>query len=589
MSHRKKTKIVSTIGPASENDDTLRQMFSKGVNVCRLNFSHGTHEEHRGRMETIKRVRNEMKLPVAIMLDTKGPEIRVGKFKNGKVLLAQGQKFTLTTKDILGDESICSVSYNEISKDVSVGDTVLIDDGLVSLIVEEKSQYELLCTVQNGGEVSDRKGVNIPGARINLPAVTQKDREDIIFGIENGIDFVAASFIRKAEDVLDIRRVLEENGGNDISVISKIENAEGVENADEILQVSDGLMVARGDLGVEILPEEVPLVQKELIRKCNRVGKPVITATQMLDSMIRNPRPTRAEVADVANAIFDGTDAIMLSGETAIGSYPVDAVSTMSKIALRIEASPEYIALMEKEEGKREENTTVTNAVSHATCTSARELGASAIITVTASGLTASMVSRFKPVAPIIAVTSFEKVTRKLSLVWGVESVLSKEFESTDKLVEDAIACALDEKHINAGDLVVITAGVPVGGVGGTNIMKVHIVAEIITRGVGIGKESIEGKACVVPHGQDVSNSFKKGCILVARTTDIDYNRYIQDSLAVIIEEGGLTSHAALVALHMGKPVIVGAKDATKLIKSGDTITLDTSKGVVYMGSASVL
>ncbi|MZQ74656.1 MAG: pyruvate kinase [Peptoclostridium sp.] len=583
----KKTKIVATIGPASEEESVLEKLIESGLDVCRLNFSHGSHKEHKTRIETIKRIRTKLDIPVAIMLDTKGPEIRTGKFKNGRARLEQNSRFVITTYEVLGDETMCSVSYEGITRDVSVGDRILIDDGNIALVVEQVHNDSLTCIVENPGEISDRKGVNIPGAKINLPAVTQKDVEDVIFGIENGIDFIAASFTRKAADVLDIRRVLEQNGGESVKIIAKIENAEGVANADEIMKVADGLMVARGDLGVEIPAEEVPLVQKRLIKKCNLAGKPVITATQMLDSMIRNPRPTRAEVADVANAIFDGTDAIMLSGETAAGRYPLEAVRTMSNIALTIEKSINHEKLYKRVADSG--NSGVTNAVSRATCSSAWELGASGIITATSSGLTARMVSRFRPKCRIIAVTSSESVQRSLSLVWGVSPILSEKFDSTDILIEDAISRSLEKEYIKSGELVIITAGVPVGIAGGTNLMKVHVVGEVLAKGIGIGKTVAEGRACVATTAEECASKFKEGDVLVCVSTDADMNKYMELASAIVTEEGGLTSHAAIVGLNLGKPVIVSAKDATANINDCEIVTIDTPRGIIYRGSVRVL
>jgi len=412
----KRTKIVCTIGPASENKEIFKQLVLNGLNVARLNFSHGNHDEHGERIKMIKEVREELNEPVAILLDTKGPEIRTGKFKDPEVELKEGQKFTITTRDILGDNTICNVSYIGLSEDVKPGDTILIDDGLVGLSVKNIIDgTDIECIVENAGVIKNNKGVNVPGVKINLPAITEKDQSDIKFGIKMDIDFIAASFVRKAADVLAIRKILEENNGNHIQIISKIENQEGMDNLDEIIEVSDGLMVARGDLGVEIPTEEIPIAQKEMIKKCNRAGKPVITATQMLDSMIRNPRPTRAEVTDVANAIFDGTDAIMLSGETAAGKYPIEAVKVMGNIARRAEASINYRDLLKTKAIEKE--TSVTDAISHATCTTAADLDASAIVTATSSGYTTRMVSKFRPSAPIIATTTKESIRRSLLLL----------------------------------------------------------------------------------------------------------------------------------------------------------------------------
>ena len=462
----KKTKIVCTLGPASENEETLRELIKNGLNVCRLNFSHGSHEEHKGRMDLVKKLREELNMPTAILLDTKGPEIRTGKFDVPEVFLEEGQTFTITMKDVIGDKERCTVSYKGLANDVKPGDTILIDDGLVGLTVKEVNNDDIVCEVQNSGIVKNHKGVNVPGVKVNLPAITEKDRSDIEFGIEQGIDFIAASFVRKVSDVLAIREILEENNADHIKIISKIENQEGVENLDEIIEVSDGIMVARGDLGVEIPTEEIPVVQKLMIKKCNEAGKPVITATQMLDSMIRNPRPTRAEVTDVANAIYDGTDAIMLSGETAAGKYPVEAVKTMATIAKRAEET------MRNRRTKINKSKNVTDAISYATCTTAMDLDARAILSSTASGHTARMVSKFRPDCPIIATTSDESVRRQLSLTWGVLPVMRNKSANTDQVIVNSIEAAKTAEYVNENDIVVITAG----GSETTNLIKVETV-----------------------------------------------------------------------------------------------------------------
>ena len=462
----KKTKIVCTLGPVSENEETLRELIKNGLNVCRLNFSHGSHEEHKGRMDLVKKLREELNMPTAILLDTKGPEIRTGKFDAPEVLLEEGQTFTITMKDVMGNKEMCTVSYKGLANDVKTGDTILIDDGLVGLTVKEVNGDDIVCEVQNSGIVKNHKGVNVPGVKVNLPAITEKDRSDIEFGIEQGIDFIAASFVRKVSDVLAIREILEANNATHIKIISKIENQEGVDNLDEIIEVSDGIMVARGDLGVEIPTEEIPVVQKLMIKKCNEARKPVITATQMLDSMIRNPRPTRAEVTDVANAIYDGTDAIMLSGETAAGKYPVEAVKTMATIAKRAEET------MRNRRDKVNKSKNVTDAISYATCTTAMDLDAKAILSSTASGHTARMVSKFRPDCPIIATTSDESVRRQLSLTWGVIPVMRNKSANTDQVIVNSIEAAKTAEYVNENDIVVITAG----GSETTNLIKVETV-----------------------------------------------------------------------------------------------------------------
>ncbi len=584
----KKTKIVCTVGPASEKKEVFKELVKQGLNVARLNFSHGDHEEHLRRIQVIKEVREELGEPVAILLDTKGPEIRTGKFGVEAVELQEGQTFTLTIEDYLGDQNKCNISYKGLPLDVVVGDRILIDDGLVEMqVIEPPSATEIVCRVNNAGVVKNNKGVNVPGVKINLPAITAKDIADIEFGIRNGIDFIAASFIRKAEDVLAIREILERNKAFDIHIISKIENQEGMDNLDEIIRVSDGLMVARGDLGVEIPTEQVPLAQKLMIKKCNQAGKVVITATQMLDSMIRNPRPTRAESTDVANAIFDGTDAIMLSGETAAGKYPIESVKTMATIAMAAENSLNYTELLRSRRTKKSSD--VTYAVSHATVATAADLEASAIITATATGFTARKVSEFRPKAPIIAATIDEAVRRKLALVWGVVTVNIGEHETTDEIFERALEASKDKGYIKEGDLVVITAGVPVGIAGATNLMKVHLVGEILMKGLGIGKKVVTAEVCIATTGAEANAKLKAGQILVTNATDKDMMDAIQKASALIVEEGGYTSHAAIVGLSLGIPVIVGAYDATSIFKDGQLITLDSDKGLVYSGRTRVL
>lgn len=584
----KKTKIVCTIGPASEKKETFTQLVKAGCNVARLNFSHGDYAEHGSRMDTIKAVREELGLPVAILLDTKGPEIRTGKFGVDVVELVEGQNFTLTVEDYLGDQDKCQISYTGLPEDVVAGDKILIDDGLIGLEVISTNGTEILTKVLNGGPVKNNKGVNVPGVKIQLPALTPKDINDIKFGIEQGIDFIAASFIRKASDVLEIRKVLEENNGQDIHIISKIENQEGLDNLEEILAVSDGLMVARGDLGVEIPTEQVPLAQKLMIKLCNKAGKPVITATQMLDSMQKNPRPTRAETTDVANAIFDGTDAIMLSGETAAGKYPIESVRTMAVIAEAAEGALDYDSLI-KNMKKSDIDDSVTYAVSHATCTTANDLEASAIITATASGFTTRKVSKFKPKSPVIAATSSDKVRRKLSLFWGVESVKVSEGKSTDEVFNNALQASQEAGFINKGDLVVITAGVPVGVAGATNLMKVHLVGEVLIKGTGVGYGSVTGNVCVVRSAAEAAAKFKAGDILVTNATDKDLISYIEQASAVVVEEGGYTSHAAIVGLSLKKPTVVGAENCTKMLNDGDDVTVDATKGIAYAGKTRLL
>lgn len=470
----RKTKIVCTLGPATDNEEVLRQMMLEGMNVARCNFSHATYDEHRKRMDMIKKLRKEVGQPVAILLDTKGPEVRVKNFKDGRVTLEEGQLFTLTADDVEGTKDKVSVTYNRLYEDLEVGMRVLIDDGLIEMTVEQVDRTNIVCRVINGGVVSNHKGVNVPDVDLSMPYISDKDREDILFGISQDVDFIAASFVQKKEDILQLRRLLEKNGGSDIKIIAKIENAQGVTNIDDIIEVSDGIMVARGDMGVEIPYEEVPVIQKKIIKKVYRTGKQVITATQMLESMIKNPRPTRAETTDVANAVYDGTSAIMLSGETAAGAYPVEAVKTMVRIAERTEQDVDYRKRFYQ--SARETDTDITNAICHASCTTALDLNAKAIVTVTKSGTSARMLSKYRPESDIISCATTEKVCRQLSLTWGVTPIVIKEEKEVFHLFDKAIQAAVKMKLLGAGDLTVITSGVPIGVSGTTNMMKVQVV-----------------------------------------------------------------------------------------------------------------
>ncbi len=470
-----KTKMVFTIGPASDSEEILTKLMEIGMNVTRLNFSHGTHDDHKLKMDLIKNLREKLNKSVAIMLDIKGPKIRTHNFNGDKVLIDKGQKFTFSCgSEILGNKERCSVSYEELCHDLKPNGTILVDDGLLEFKINSIEGTEINCTAINSGYIGNHKGINVPNVSIGLPAVTEKDKSDLIFGCEQDVDIVAASFIRKAADVLDVRKILNANGGEHIQIISKIETQEGVDNIDAIIEVSDGIMVARGDMGVEIPLQRVPIVQKMIIHKCNKLGKPVITATQMLDSMIRNPRPTRAEASDIANAIFDGTDAIMLSGESASGDYPLEAALTMSNIAIEAESNIDYSAALNKRKDRFLNN--ISNAISLATCTTADELKVSAIITATQSGLTARMVSKYRPSCPIIAVTPSKKVARSLSINFGLQTIISRKLTSTDELMADAVEKCLTAGYIKKGDVVIIAAGIPVGQSGTTNMMKIQEV-----------------------------------------------------------------------------------------------------------------
>ncbi|UOY94282.1 pyruvate kinase [Ectobacillus sp. JY-23] len=584
----RKTKIVCTIGPASESIEKLTQLMDAGMNVARLNFSHGSHEEHAARIQTIREAAKQAGKTVAILLDTKGPEIRTHDFENGQAELKTGAEVTISTEQVLGTAEKFSVTYAGLYDDVETGSRILIDDGLIELEVLEKANGEIRTKVLNSGIVKNKKGVNVPNVSIKLPGITEKDVQDIVFGIEQGVDFIAASFVRKASDVLEIRELLAEHKASHIQIIPKIENQEGIDNIDAILEVSDGLMVARGDMGVEIPPEEVPLVQKRLIKKCNLLGKPVITATQMLDSMQRNPRPTRAEASDVANAIFDGTDAIMLSGETAAGLYPVESVKMMATIASRVERSLQYQDIFRKR--MKEAKASITDAISQSVAHAAMTLDVAAIVAPTESGYTAKMISKYRPKSPIVAVTSDERVCRKLALVWGVQAYLANEkATSTDEMLDTAIHTGMEAGIIGFGDTVVITAGVPIGETGTTNLMKIHVVGEQLVKGQGLGRKSAKGKAVIAKNADEALSKMTEGDILVATSTDKDMMPAIEKAAALVVEEGGLTSHAAVVGVSIGIPVMVGVQNATSILKDGQEITVDAARGIVYNGHAVVL
>ncbi|KYG32197.1 pyruvate kinase [Alkalihalobacillus trypoxylicola] len=584
----RKTKIVCTIGPASESIDKLVSLMEAGMNVARLNFSHGDFEEHGARIVNIRKASEMTGKTVAILLDTKGPEIRTQTLENGVAELKAGQQLVISMTEVVGNSEKISITYPELVHDVKVGSKILLDDGLIELEVAEILESAIVTKVLNSGVLKNKKGVNVPNVSVNLPGITDKDAADIKFGIEQNVDFVAASFVRRAADVLQIRELLESNNGSHVKIIPKIENQEGVDNIDEILQVSDGLMVARGDLGVEIPVEEVPLVQKMLIKKCNAEAKPVITATQMLDSMQRNPRPTRAEASDVANAIFDGTDAIMLSGETAAGDYPIDAVKTMDKIAARTEKSLNYKAILSKKT-KEEEAATTTSAIGQSVVHTASNLNSPFILSATESGYTAHIVSKYRPKADIIAVTSNEHIVRQLSLAWGVYPVLGEKAQSTDHMLETTVEAALKTGVIKQGERVVITAGVPVGESGTTNLIKVHVIGEVVAKGQGIGKSSVTGKIVIAHDAAEANEKVQEGSILVTQSTDKDMIPAFEKAAAVITEEGGLTSHAAVVGISLNTPVVVGVDGALTLFAEGDEVTVDSTRGDIYRGHASVL
>lgn len=581
----RKTKIICTLGPATDNEDVMRKLILNGMAVARMNMSHGTHEDHKKRADVVKRLRAELDIPVAILLDTKGPEIRTKTFKNGSEMLETGQTFTFTTQDVEGDCEHCSITFKDLPKDVKRGDRILVDDGLIEMYVSSTSKTEIVCEVLNGGRIASHKGINVPGTRLSLPFISEQDKKDIAFAVEQDLDFIAASFTRSSDDILQLRKELDKNNCNDIRIIAKIENSEGVENIDDIIRVSDGIMVARGDLGVEIPMEDIPILQKKLITKAYNAGKQVITATQMLDSMMVNPRPTRAEATDVANAIYDGTSAIMLSGETAAGKYPVQAVKTMAKIAERTEQDIDYKGRFSKRQ--LTEQPDVTSAISHATCTTAHDLGAVAIITVSKTGQTARMISKYRPDCPIISGTTSQKVLRQMNLSWGVIPILVDEKTNTDELFEHVVNVAEQHELVKNGDLAVITAGIPLGVSGTTNMLKVHLVGNVLVSGTAVTHQSIIGRICICETEKDLTEKFKNGDIIVTAKTSNDMLPYMKKASGIITEQDGLNSHAAIVASALDMPVIIGAKNAVKLLKNGTTVKLDGSRGIVFSATAA--
>ena len=577
----RKTKIICTLGPSTDKGDVLRELIANGMNVARFNFSHGSYEEHGGRLANLKALREELGKPVAALLDTKGPEIRLKEFKNGVEMLEAGQTFTLTTREVEGTKEICSVTYKDLPHDVHEGGTIMLDDGLIMLRIEKVTDTDITCTVLNSGKVKTKKGVNVPGVHLSMPYLSQKDREDIIFGIQNGFDFIAASFVRTAQDVYDIRNLLNEYDSN-IRIIAKIENREGVNNIDSILSAADAVMVARGDLGVEIDFTELPGIQKNVIDRSFSFGKPIVTATQMLDSMMVNPRPTRAEISDVANAIYDGTSAIMLSGETAAGAYPVEALKTMSAIAERTENEPHYRD--ERFKDAAHGQISVSDATAHAACLTAKDVNASAIVTVSESGNTARLLSKYRPSQPIIACVMDEQVQRQLSLSWGITSLLMGPAHSTDELIEMSTALAEKNGYLHNGELAVVTAGVPVGVSGTTNMIKIHMVGNCLATGVGVGPENNDvasGKACVCRTMDEVRAKFKPGMVLVVPSTSNEMLSFVRDAAALVVEEPGLNSHAAIVGNSLLKPTIVGAAGACSHIRDGLDIAVDCAHGSV--------
>ena len=576
----RKTKIICTLGPSTDKEGVLRELIANGMNVARFNFSHGSHEEHLGRLEKLKALREELGKPVAALLDTKGPEIRLKDFKNGVENLVAGQTFTLTTRDVEGTNEICSITYKDLPMDVEPNGTIMLDDGLIKLQIQTVNDTDIVCTVLNNGKIKNKKGVNVPGVHLSMPYMSQRDKDDIIFGIQQGYDFIAASFVRTAQDVYDIRNLLNQYDSN-IRIIAKIENREGVNNIDSILAAADAVMVARGDLGVEIDFTELPGIQKTIIDRSFSFGKPIVTATQMLDSMMVNPRPTRAEISDVANAIYDGTSAIMLSGETAAGDYPVEALKTMSAIAERTENEEHY-----RPQRHAEIQISVSDATAHAACLTAKDVNAAAIVTVSESGNTARLLSKYRPKQPIIACVMDEQVQRQLSLSWGITSLLMGPAHSTDELIEMSTALAEKNGYLHNGELTVVTAGVPVGVSGTTNMIKIHMVGNCLATGVGVGRGktdlvSASGKACVCRTLEEVKAKFRPGMVLVVPSTTNEMLSYVRDAAALVVEEPGLNSHAAIVGNSLLKPTIVGAAGACSHIRDGLDIAVDCVHGSV--------
>ncbi|OSO94577.1 pyruvate kinase [Cylindrospermopsis raciborskii CENA303] len=577
----RRTKIVATIGPATSSPEMLKAIIEAGATTLRLNFSHGTHTDHQRSIRLIRQTAFELNRPVAILQDLQGPKIRLGKFDNGFIMLSKGDRFTLTNRPVVGNEEISCVTYDYLAEEVPIGSKILLDDGRVEMVVEEinRDKGDLHCRVTVAGKLSNNKGVNFPGVYLSIKAMTDKDREDLMFGLDQGVDWVALSFVRNPQDIIEIKELISSTGKN-VPVVAKIEKHEAIEQMEEVLSLCDGVMVARGDLGVELPAEDVPVLQKRLIATANRLGIPIITATQMLDSMVSNPRPTRAEVSDVANAILDGTDAVMLSNETAVGNYPVEAVATMARIAERIEQEQINTSSRLGTDDKR----SIPNAISQAVGQIAENLGAAAIMTLTQTGATARNVSKYRPKTPILAITPHVNVARQLQMVWGIRPLLVLDLPSTGQTFQAAINVAQEKRLLSEGDLVVMTAGTLQGVSGSTDLIKVEVVTAILGQGIGLGQGSVSGRARVVRNGIDATN-FSQGDILVASSTGADCVEAIRKASGIITEEESLNSHAAVIGLRLGVPVIVGVKQATQVIKDGTILTLDMQRGLVYSGA----
>jgi pyruvate kinase len=578
----RRTKIVATIGPATSSPEMLKAIIEAGATTLRLNFSHGTHADHQRSIRLIRQTAFELNQPVAILQDLQGPKIRLGRFENGSIVVAKGDRFTLTNRPVIGAQDISCVTYDYLADEVPAGAKILLDDGRVEMLVEEvdREKGDLHCRITVPGKLSNNKGVNFPGVYLSVKAMTDKDREDLMFGLDQGVDWVALSFVRNPQDIIEIKELISSTG-KQVPVIAKIEKHEAIEQMEAVLALCDGVMVARGDLGVELPAEDVPILQKRLIATANRLGIPIITATQMLDSMVSNPRPTRAEVSDVANAILDGTDAVMLSNETAVGEYAVEAVATMARIAERIEQEE---ARKSSDRSARDTRRSIPNAISQAVGQIAEQLGAAAIMTLTQTGATARNVSKFRPQTPILAVTPHVNVARQLQMVWGVKPLLVLELPSAGQTFQAAINVAQENNLLSQGDLVVMTAGTLQGVSGSTDLIKVEVVTAVLGQGIGLGQGSVSGRARVAHTGMDASN-FNPGDILVASGTSADFVEAIRKAAGIITEEESLTSHAAVIGLRLGVPVILGVKKATQVIRDGAILTMDMQRGLIYSGA----
>ncbi len=577
----RRTKIVATIGPATSDPQVLRQLIEAGATTLRLNFSHGTEEDHQRSIRLIRQTSFELNQPVAILQDLQGPKIRLGRFETGSIVVKNGDPFILTSRQVPGTELISSVTYETLASEVPEGATILLDDGKVEMRVEkvDRGAGELYCRVVVGGPLSNNKGVNFPGVYLSIKALTDKDRKDLMFGLDQGVDWVALSFVRNPQDMLEIKELIA-SAGKQVPVIAKIEKHEAIEQMEEILALCNGVMVARGDLGVELPAEDVPILQKRLIATSNRMGIPVITATQMLDSMVKNPRPTRAEISDVANAILDGTDAVMLSNETAVGDFPVEAVATMARIAVRMEREGIKRNIRNVEDVGR----SIPNGISQAVSQISEQLNAAAIMTLTKTGSTARNVSKFRPKTPILAITPHVDVARQLQLVWGVKPLLVLDLPSTGQTFQSAMTVAQEKELLCDGDLVVMTAGTLQGVAGSTDLIKVEVVTAVLGKGTGVGLGSVSGMARVARTATDVAN-FRAGDILVVERTSADFVEMIRKAAGVVTEEESLTSHAAIIGLRLGVPVMVGVENAMRIIRDGTMLTLDMQRGLVYSGA----